>query len=237
MNLQGKNILIAGGSSGIGLSTVSLLHEQGANVYIVSRTAHEQWPAEVHHLALDVTDPAASVQGFLPDVLHGLVYSVGSINLKPFSRLTTDDFLQDYQLNVLGAVSLIQQSLKPLKEAKGASIVLLSSVAAKVGLPFHASIASAKAAIEGLGVSLAAEFVTQKIRVNTVAPSLTDTPLAQSLLNTSEKQEASAKRHPLGRIGQPEDIGNLIAFLLSDQSSWITGQVIGVDGGLGHLKN
>ncbi len=237
MTLQGKNILVAGGSSGIGLSTVRLLHEQGANVYVVSRTAHEQWPAEVHHLSMDITDPATSLNGFLPEVLHGLVYSVGSINLKPFHRLTTDDFLQDYQLNVLGAVSLIQQSLKSLKEAKGASIVLISSVAAKVGLPFHASIASAKAAVEGLGVSLAAEWVAQKIRVNTIAPSLTDTRLAQSLLNTTEKQEASAKRHPMGRVGQPEDIGNLITFLLSDQSSWITGQVIGVDGGLGHLKN
>ncbi len=235
--MNGKNILVAGGSSGIGLSTVSLLLEQGASVYILSRTAHEQWPAEVHHLALDVTEATASLNGFLPDVLHGLVYSVGSINLKPFHRLTTDDFLQDYQLNVLGAVSLIQQCLKPLKDAKGASIVLISSVAAKVGLPFHASIASAKAAVEGLAVSLAAEFVAQKIRVNTVAPSLTDTQLAQSLLNTPEKQEASAKRHPLGRIGQPEDIGNLITFLLSEQSSWITGQVIGIDGGLGHLKN
>lgn len=236
MNFQKKNILVVGGSSGIGLSLVKLLHEQNANVYVVSRSASEEWPAAVQYLQADVTGNLDSLAGFLPNELHGLVYSVGSINLKPFGRLTEEDFLNDYRINVLGAARTIQQAVKQLKNAAGSSVVLISSVAAKTGMPYHASIASAKAAVEGLAVSLAAELAAQQIRVNVVAPSLTDTPLSQNLLSTPEKREASAKRHPLAKIGQPEDISRLITFLLSEESSWMTGQVIGIDGGLGNLK-
>ncbi|OKS86259.1 SDR family NAD(P)-dependent oxidoreductase [Mucilaginibacter polytrichastri] len=236
MDFKGKNILVVGGSSGIGLSLVKLLHQQNANIYVVSRSASQEWPGDVQFLKLDVTGNLDAVETFLPQQLHGLVYSVGSINLKPFNRLTTEDFLNDFQLNVLGAAKIIQQAIKPIKNAAGASIVLISTVAAKTGMPYHASIAAAKGAVEGMALSLAAEFAAQQIRVNVVAPSLTDTPLAQNLLSTPEKREASAKRHPLGKIGQPEDISQLIAFLLSDESSWMTGQVIGLDGGLGKLK-
>lgn len=184
----------------------------------------------------DLTEDLNDLETFLPQQLHGLVYAVGSITLKPFGRLTDEDFLKDFQLNVLGAARLIRHALKPIKNAAGASIVLISSVAARTGMPYHASIAAAKAALEGMALTLAAELAFQKVRVNVVAPSLTDTPLAQGLLNSTEKREASAKRHPLGKIGQPEDISELIAFLLSDNSSWMTGQVIGLDGGLGKLK-
>jgi NAD(P)-dependent dehydrogenase (short-subunit alcohol dehydrogenase family) len=236
MNLKGKNILVVGGSSGIGLSLVKLLHQQNANIYVVSRSASGQWPVDVHFLKADVTRSLEAVETFLPQQLHGLVYSVGSITLKPFNRLTADDFLNDFQLNVLGAARMIQEAIKPIKNAAGSSIVLISSVAAKTGMPYHASISAAKGAVEGMALSLAAELSAQQIRVNVVAPSLTDTPLAQNLLSSPEKREASAKRHPLGKIGQPEDISQLIAFLLSDESCWITGQVIGVDGGLGKLK-
>ncbi|MET4141800.1 SDR family oxidoreductase [Pedobacter sp. UYP1] len=236
MNFHKKNILVVGGSSGIGLSLVKLLHQQNANIYVISRSIAEDWPAEVQYLQADVTGDLNAVNGFLPTELHGLVYSVGSITLKPFNRLTEDDFLNDYRINVLGAARIIQESVKQLKNAGAASIVLISSVAAKTGMPYHASIAAAKAAVEGLALSLAAEFAIQQIRVNVVAPSLTNTPLAQNLLGTPEKREASAKRHPLGKIGQPEDISNLIAFLLAEESGWMTGQVIGVDGGLGKLK-
>lgn len=236
MNFQKKNILVVGGSSGIGLSLVKLLHQQNANVYVLSRSASEDWPADVQYLKVDITGNLDSLAGFLPAELHGLVYSVGSINLKPFGRLTEEDFLNDYRINVLGAARTIQQSVKQLKNAGASSVVLMSSVAAKTGMPYHASIAAAKAAVEGLAVSLAAELAAQQIRVNVVAPSLTDTPLAQSLLSSPEKREASAKRHPLGKIGQPEDISRLITFLLSEESNWITGQVIGIDGGLGKLK-
>jgi NAD(P)-dependent dehydrogenase (short-subunit alcohol dehydrogenase family) len=236
MNFEGKNILVVGGSSGIGLSLVKLLNQQKANIYVVSRSISEEWPDDVRFLKADVTGNIDAVEAFLPQQLHGLVYAVGSITLKPFNRLTADDFLNDFQLNVLGAARIIQQAIKPIKNAAGSSIVLISSVAAKTGMPYHGSIAAAKGAVEGMAISLAAELAAQQIRVNVVAPSLTDTPLAQNLLSSPEKREASAKRHPLGKIGQPDDISQLIAFLLSDESSWMTGQVIGLDGGLGKLK-
>jgi len=236
MTFEGKNILIVGGSSGIGLSLVKLLHQQNANIYVVSRSSSEVWPNNVHYLKADVTGDLDAVEMFLPQQLHGLVYSVGSINLEPFTRLTADDFLNDFQLNVLGAARIIQKAMKPIKNADGSSIVLISTVTAKTGMPYHARIAAAKGGVEGMALSLAAELAYQQIRVNVVAPSLTDTQLAQNLVNTPEKREASAKRHPLGKIGQPEDIGRLTAFLLSDESSWMTGQVIGLDGGLGKLK-
>jgi NAD(P)-dependent dehydrogenase (short-subunit alcohol dehydrogenase family) len=236
MKFSGKNILVVGGSSGIGLALVSQLAGEGANVYVISRNPSNALTNSVKYIALDITGDVSEIASFLPEQLHGLVYSVGSINLKPFTRLTEEDFLNDYRINVLGAVKTIQQALKSLKNAKGAAITLISSVAAQTGLGFHASIAAAKAGLEGLAISLAAEFAPFQIRVNVVAPSLTDTPLAQNLLNTSEKREASAKRHPLNQIGKPEDIAKAIAFLLSDDSVWITGQTLGIDGGLGRLK-
>ncbi len=236
MNLSGKNILVVGGSSGIGLALVHNLLKGGAKVYVISRRKSGDFPVEAVHLSLDITGNLDSVQAFLPESIHGLVYAVGSINLKPFSRLSTDDFLNDYRLNVLGAAQIIQQATKQLKSSGGSSIVLISTVAAKLGMAYHASISAAKGAVEGLALALAAEFAAQQIRVNVVAPSLTDTPLAQNLLNSPEKRETSAKRHPLSRIGQPEDISNMITFLLSEESSWITGQVIGIDGGLRTLK-
>ena len=236
MNFEGKNILVVGGSSGIGLSLVQSLHQQKANVYVISRTVSSAWPDEIKSLQADVSKELDTVEAFLPEQLHGLVYAVGSITLKPFNRLSAEDFFNDYQLNVLGAVRTTQTALKALKNAGSSSIVFISSVAAKIGLPYHASIAAAKGAVEGMAISLAAELASLKIRVNVVSPSLTNTLLAEKLLNSPEKQEASAKRHPLGRYGQPEDISNSIAFLLSDNSSWMTGQVIGIDGGMGNLK-
>jgi NAD(P)-dependent dehydrogenase (short-subunit alcohol dehydrogenase family) len=236
MNFQEKNILVVGGSSGIGLSLIKLLDENSAQVYTVSRSVSNEWPNGIKHLPLDITGDIDALTGFLPDKIHGLVYSVGSINLKPFNRLKEEDFLNDYRLNVLGAARVIQQSLGQLKNSAGASVVLISSVAAKIGMPYHASISAAKSAVEGLALSLAAELAMHQIRVNVVAPSLTDTPMAQNFLSSPEKREVSAKRHPLLKYGQPEDISQAIAFLLSDESSWVTGQVIGIDGGLGKLK-
>jgi len=236
MNLEGKNIFVVGGSSGIGLSLVQRLVQEKANVYVICRSAAETWPNSIHYLQADVTADLEQLEQFLPAQLHGLVYAVGSINLKPFNRLSAEDFQNDFQLNVLGAVRSIQLALKSLRAADGASIVLISSVAANLGMPYHASVAAAKSAVQGLAISLAAEYAFQKIRVNVIAPSLTDTPMAEKLLSSAEKQEASAKRHPLGRYGQPADNSEVIAFLLADESSWITGQVIGIDGGIGKLK-
>ena len=236
MTFSGKNILVAGGSSGIGLSLVNLLRSQEAKVYVISRNVSSEWPGGIIHIPADITSNLDHVSALLPGKLDGLVYSVGSINLKPFGRLTEADFLADYQVNVLGAVRVVQLALPFLKSSGNASVVLLSSVAARTGMPYHASISASKAAVEGLALSLAAELAGLKIRVNVVAPSLTDTPLAHTLLGTPERREASAKRHPLGKYGQPEDISRAIMFLLSADSNWMTGQVIGIDGGLGNLK-
>jgi 3-oxoacyl-[acyl-carrier protein] reductase len=236
MRFKDKNILVVGGSSGIGLNLVNQLTSEGANVFNASRNSSAEWQANVKHLQMDVLNGTTDLAGYLPEKLHGLVYAVGSINLKPFNRFTEADYLQDYRINVVGAAMVIKESLNALKNSKDASIVLISSVAAKTGMGFHASIAAAKGALEGFALSLAAELSSQQIRVNVVAPSLTDTPLASNLLSSPEKREASAKRHPMGKFGQAKDIASAISFLLSDESSWITGQVIGVDGGMSSLR-
>ena len=234
MSFQGKNILIVGASSGIGHALAELLQAEGATLFTASRREPEGIKSQ-HHV-WDVTQPADGVFDGLPDVLHGIVYAPGTINLKPFQRLSVADFQQDFQINVLGAVATIQANLARLRKANGASIVLFSTVAVQTGMGFHASVAIAKGAIEGLTVSLAAELAPVKIRCNAIAPSLTDTPLAANLLSSDEKKEAGAKRHPLGRVGTAQDVAVFAKLLLSDEGSWVTGQIIGVDGGMGNLK-
>jgi NAD(P)-dependent dehydrogenase (short-subunit alcohol dehydrogenase family) len=234
--LAGKNILVIGGSSGIGFSIVQQLAVQKANIFVANR--HQSSALSelgVLFLPLDVTHFEATALAALPDTLHGVVYCPGTINLKPFNRLTISDFQKDFQVNVLGAVQVLQTILPQLKK-EGASVVLFSTVAATLGMGFHASVAVSKAGVEGLTKSLAAEFATAKIRFNCIAPSLTDTPLAGNLLSTPEKREAADKRHPLGRIGTPEELAQAAIFLLSPQSSWITGQVWNIDGGMSAIK-
>jgi len=231
-----KNIVIAGAGKGIGLKTAELLQNQ-YQLFTISRNKTKELSAvQSKFYEIDLSKENLDLLQDLPEIIDGLVYCPGSINLKPFNRLSKHDFLNDFNQNVLGAVELLQKILPNLKRAEGASVVLFSTVAAKLGMPFHTSIATSKAAIEGLAKSLAAELAPNNIRVNVIAPSLTDTALAVSLLNTEEKKEASAKRHPLQRIGSTDDMAQLVSFLLSDHSSWITGQVIGVDGGMGSLK-
>lgn len=229
-----KNILIVGAGKGIGLKTAELLKDE--NLHTVSRNL----TSELEVLNTDFFQLDASKDDLselsLPAELHGIIYCPGSINLKPFNRLSPEDFMEDFQQNVTGAVRIIQKCLPALRKSGSASVVLFSSVAAKVGMPFHTSVAASKGALEGFARSLAAELSAYKIRVNVIAPSLSDTHLAAQLLSTDEKREASAKRHPLQRIGNAEDSAQLAAFLVSDQSSWITGQIISVDGGLGNIK-
>ncbi len=230
-----KNIVVVGAGRGIGLATVKAL--QNENLFTIShQLTNELADFNTAFYPLDAAKDDLALLADLPEVIHGIVYCPGSINLRPFNRLTAQDFLNDFQQNVLGAIAVIQYLLARLKKADGASIVLFSSVAVKMGMPFHASIAAAKGAVEGLAKSLAAELATSKIRVNVIAPSLTDTPLASALLSSDEKREAAAKRHPLNSIGSADEIGQLVAFLIQDNSRWITGQVIGVDGGIGNLK-
>ncbi len=234
MSFQGKNILIIGASSGIGKAIALSLEAEGATLFTASRTAPENLKNQ--HIVWDVTQPATGIFDGLPDTLHGIVYAPGTISLKPFQRFSSADFQSDFQVNVLGAVAVIQANLNRLRKANGASIVLFSTVAVQTGMGFHASIATSKGAIEGLTRSLAAEFASVKIRCNALAPSLTDTPLASGLLSNDEKREASAKRHPLGRVGTPQDMAAAAKWLLSENAGWVTGQVIGIDGGMGKLK-
>lgn len=229
-----KNYLIIGASSGIGLA----LADQLSSAHTVYGTYHKTYAApdnQLTYFPLNVLDEKPDLS-FLPDTLDGLVYCPGTIQLKPFNKFTTEDFISDYQLQVLGAVKIIQTVLPALKRSNAASIVLFSTVAVQTGFNFHSLVASSKGAIEGLTKSLAAEFSPQ-IRVNCIAPSLTNTPLAHGFINTPEKADVHAKKHPLKRIGTSEDIANMAAFLLSDRSSWLTGQVMHVDGGMSTLKN
>ena len=231
-----KNILIVGAGKGVGIRTAELLHNHYQLITISRSLTSELEVLNTKFYQLDVAKDSLDILNDLPEIIHGVVYCPGSINLKPFNRLTAQDFLNDFQQNVLGAVAIIQKVLPNLKRANGASVVLFSTVAAKLGMPFHSSIAASKGAIEGLAKSLAAELASSQVRVNVIAPSLLDTPLAGFLINTDEKKEASGKRHPLQRIGTPNEIAHLVKFLISEESSWITGQIIGADGGLGSLK-
>jgi 3-oxoacyl-[acyl-carrier protein] reductase len=231
-----KNIVVIGAGKGIGLATARLL-SQGNKVYAFSRSASDDIDGlDVEFSIFDATAGDFSPLDSLPDEIHGLVYCPGSINLKPFHRLSKEDFLADFNQNVLGAVQVIQKLLPNLKRAGSSSIVLFSTVASKLGMPFHASIAASKSAVEGLTKSLAAEYAANNIRVNCIAPSLTDTPLAEKLLGSPEKRESAANRHPLKAVGSPDEMAALVAFFVSDNSSWVSGQIIGVDGGMGSLK-
>jgi NAD(P)-dependent dehydrogenase (short-subunit alcohol dehydrogenase family) len=233
MSFKEKNYLIIGASSGIGFALAQSLIEAGASVFTASRTqpdlrsTHITWDA----LSLDNQDFTS-----LPATIDGLAYCPGTINLKPFNRFTIEDFQKDFQINVLGAVNVIQAVLPKLKAAGNASVLLFSTVAVQTGMGFHASVATSKGAIEGLTRSLAAEYASSKIRFNAIAPSLTDTPLVKMLLSSPEKIDASNKRHPLGRIGTSADITAAAKLLLSDEGSWITGQILHIDGGIGNLK-
>jgi NAD(P)-dependent dehydrogenase (short-subunit alcohol dehydrogenase family) len=226
-----RNVLVVGATGGIGSALAKRLAAD-SHVWSASRSAGDaQRDRSFAWDAVGADFPADR----LPERLDGLVYCPGTITLLPFERLSEDSFRQDLELNLLGAVRVIKAALPALKAAPRAGIVLFSTVAVSTGMPMHASIASAKGAVEGLTRSLAAEFAPT-IRVNAIAPSLTDTPLASRVLRTERQREAAAARHPLQRIGRPEDLAALAAFLLSDEADWISGQVIHADGGMGSLR-
>lgn len=231
-----RTLLIAGGNSGIGLETIRRLrrHDDTRLLCAVRQPGPLAAMDGVDTLRFEATDPA-SLPAPLPDRLDGFVYFPGTINLKPFHRLTDDDFLLDWQINFLGAIRLLRAALPSLKVPDHASIVLFSTVAVTTGMPFHSSIAAAKGAVEALTRSLAAELAP-KIRVNAIAPSLTRTPLASSLLANEQRIEASKMRHPLQEIGDPADVAATVEFLLGEESRFMTGQVLALDGGLSRLR-
>jgi NAD(P)-dependent dehydrogenase (short-subunit alcohol dehydrogenase family) len=235
--MENKNYLIIGGTSGIDKKIVESLSASGNRIYVASRSGEpSDSMINVSHFQLDVTKEGNFPTDVLPESLQGLVYCPGTIRLQPFKRLTTDDFANDFNINLLGAVRSIKTYLPFVQKSPiGGTIILFSTVAVKIGMAYHTSISSAKGAIEGFARSLAAEFAPN-IRVNVIAPSLTDTSLSHQLLSTEQKRDNSAQRHPLKRIGRPEEIAQLATFLLSENGSWITGQTIRVDGGISSVK-
>ena len=226
--------LVVGGSSGIGLQVTNQLAAAGHTVHATYNTHAIENAGNIHYHNLNVLDENINLD-FLPASIEGIVYCPGAISLRPFNRIPADDFIKDYTLQVVGAVKIIQAALPKLKESKNGSIVLFSTVAVQLGLNFHSLVASSKGAIEGLTKALSAELAPT-IRVNCIAPSLTNTPLAASLLNSDQKMDANAQRHPLKRVGTPLDIANAVEFLLTDKSSWVTGQILSIDGGMSTIK-
>jgi NAD(P)-dependent dehydrogenase (short-subunit alcohol dehydrogenase family) len=238
-----QTAIIYGGAGGIGAATASRLARSGYQLHLVGRDEEKlravAQPLGAGITAGDVTDSALfarviSESGF--SSLDALVYAAGTINLKPLARLGEADFLRDFQVNAMGAALAVQSALPALKASAGtASVVLFSSVAVAQGFTAHASISMAKGAVEGLTVALGAELAP-KIRVNCIAPSLTKTPLAKALTGNEVMAKAIGEMHALQRLGEAEDVASLAAFLVGEDAGWITGQVIGVDGGRSRLR-
>jgi NAD(P)-dependent dehydrogenase (short-subunit alcohol dehydrogenase family) len=225
-----KSVLIVGGSNGIGKSLVKILLET-TKVFSISRSSSGIEHPNFNEFACDVlTDELPSI-----DAIDALVYCPGSINLKPISRLSQQDFSNDFSINVLGAVTVIQKYLPVLKQSTTPAILMFSSVAVKMGMPFHASVAASKGAVDGLVKSLAAELAPL-IRVNAIAPTLTNTNLASKLLRNDRLKEMSAERHPLKKYLQPEEVAQMAKFLISENASAMSGQIIEMDCGIVNLK-
>ena len=223
-------ILIVGHRTGIGRSIAELMLNSGHSVLGISREVCDYSHENLTSLTCNIAEIDDSL---IPENLSGFVYCPGTINLKPFRSLKTQDFQDDFEINALGAASALQKVERSIKSGKG-SVILFSTVAVGQGMPFHASVAMAKGAVEGLGKSLAAEWAPN-VRVNVIAPSLTDTPMASKLLGNESRRESSEQRHPLKSVGEPIDIAQMAKVLL--ESRWISGEIIGVNGGMGHIRN
>jgi NAD(P)-dependent dehydrogenase (short-subunit alcohol dehydrogenase family) len=233
MAMQQAPYLVIGGSKGIGRALCERLISSGHPVIVASRTA-EGVPAGAVHLQADVVADGLPAD-HLPPALAGMAYCPGSIDLRPYRSIRPEELRAALELNVVGAFRAAQACGERLKQVPGAGMVFFSTVAVGQGMPFHASVAAAKGAVEGMARALAAELAPT-VRVNVIAPSLSDTPLASKLLSSPEKVKAMAERHPLKRVGTADDIAAMAAFLLGPDARWITGQVVGVDGGMSRLR-
>jgi len=225
-----KTTIVIGGSKGIGNAILNKLLNH-SKVINISRTTLETQDPNLIHLTCDIT------KDDLPEIdsIDNLIYCPGSINLKPISRLSLDDFKNDFEINVLGAVKAIQKYLPILKKSSNPSILLFSTVATKLGMPFHASIATAKSGIEGLVKSLGAEFAPH-IRINAIAPTVTNTPLASKLLRNDKMVENITERHPLKKFLNPDEVADMAEFLLSNKAASISGQIFQMDCGIVSFK-
>ena len=229
-----KTYVIFGGSRGIGAALVSILLKDGHAVLNVSRNDSEENHVNLSYQSLDVLEQNWDSLPALQEI-HGLAYCPGSIDLKPLRRVSVEDMEEAMDVNLYGALKAVQWAYPVMRKTPNAAVVLFSTVAVSQGMPFHTVVASAKGAVEGFTKSLAAEFAP-KVRVNCIAPSLTDTELAGDLLRDDKRREASAERHPLKRIGQREDIAHAAQYLLGEESSWVTGQILHVDGGMSSIR-
>jgi NAD(P)-dependent dehydrogenase (short-subunit alcohol dehydrogenase family) len=229
-----RTYLLIGGNSGIGKAFLNQELENGHRIVACSREPDTTFShPQLTQYAYDAANESSVLS--CPDAIDGLIYMPGSIQLKPFHRIALSDFRNELEINLMGAINTIQKALPALKKGSQPSVLLFSTVAVQTGMPFHSGIASAKGAVEGLVRSLAAEYAPH-IRFNAIAPSLIDTPLAEALLNNEKKRENSALRHPLKRIGSAAELAEAAAYLMSEKASWVTGQIMRVDGGMSSLR-
>lgn len=230
-----KSYLIVGAGSKMAAATVKKLRGSETSFILLSREKPAYMEEKDTYIPYDAAENELNSTD-LPDSINGMAYFPGTINLKPFRGLKEEDFRKDWEINFLGAVRILQIALKALKKGKPSSVLLFSTVAVQTGMPFHSSISAAKGAVEGFCRAMAAEL-SPDVRVNAIAPSLTDTALAEKLLSTDQKKEASADRHPLKKYGTAEDVAGIATYLLAEESSWITGQILHIDGGLSSVRH
>lgn len=223
-----RTILVVGATSAMAAQTIETLEEEAAEVL--------RWSRKNTPGGSVIADLLKDELPAVPDKLDGLAYFPGTVRLGAFNRITLEQFREDWDINVGGFIRVVQHVLPALQKAGSASVVGVSTVAVRTGLSFHASIAQSKGGLEALIRALAAEYAPKGIRFNSVAPSLTESPATEPLLNTDDKRQRMNKRHPLGRIGRPEDIAEAVAYLLSERSSWVTGEALSVDGGYGAIR-
>ena len=226
-----RHILIIGGTKGIGKAIIDLLIEEN-KITCMSRNVSDYNHENYKHLQLDAT-----LDNF-PDleIIDSLVYCPGSINLKPISTLSIEDFRNDFELNVIGAVKSIKKYLPLLKKGENPSILLFSTVATKLGMPYHASVSASKSAIDGIVKTLGAELAP-KIRINAIAPTITNTELASKILRNEKVLENMIERHPLKKILSANEVAKMAKFLISEDGSSISGQIINMDAGIVSFKS